>query len=310
MTSEKISGALSPKSLLMKLEKCANFTAEDSEKISFLYNIDSENDIYVNKDGIVYDAVRFPDNWSNDRMWDYYWSFCREEHKEHPNYEFQMIKKEFPIIRKGNNDDEKKFLWGSHVFVITNPEELFQIEKRPSLDDLYQAEKYRLEEIEKEHQIQEQRIKEACYGYTGVGFNRSLLPGAIGVDDSFSLIYQGYDNDTVCDYQELKYLVDSKQFQRDLDNNIFVNENGAVLNAYDFDKLNAEDKEKAINTVIEKYQEQYPNYRLTVKEGNFPISFDRDWISAGTEKLSTHVLYVQNYMQCLMPKEEKQIPRK
>ncbi len=299
MISERIPGALSPKKVLAELKKNTNFTAEDIEKIGFLYNIDSENDVYVNKDGIIYEAVRFPDDWSNDRMWDYYWSFCREEHKKYPNYEFQMIKKEFPIIGKGNNDDEKKSLWSSHVFVITNSEELFQIEKRPSL-----------EELERQQQIQEQRITEACYGYTGVDFNHCLLPGAIGVDNSFTVIYQGSDNDTVCDYQELRHLVDSKQFQNDFDNNIFVNENGAVLNAYDFGKLNDEEKEKAINTVIEKYQQQYPNYQLTVKEGSFPISYERDWNGGETEKLSTHVLYVQNYTQCLMPKEEKQTQKK
>lgn len=129
------------------------------------------------------------------------------------------------------------------------------------------------------------------------------LPGALAANQSFF-----YDKCTD-DYYQIhesvqKFVPDDIKLDRL--HNIFVDENGAVADAYSFEGLSEEEKKGVIATIIVYRQEKFPGYEFVMLPGRFPIRVEgaKDLYDSDEGIMSTHILYIKNYKDILEKTEE------
>ena len=139
----------------------------------------------------------------------------------------------------------------------------------------------------------------------------SKLPGAISTENSFQIIdthqnEMGHEADV---YSEgiSNY---AKNFNIDQQNKIFVDDNGAVANAYSFSGLSQEEKVEMMEKILMDYNTKYPDYHFEILPGEFPLHVDGGYywgnnIRERKPVMSTHVLYITDYKEHL-DKQEKE----
>lgn len=100
-----------------------------------------------------------------------------------------------------------------------------------------------------------------------------------------------------------------ESFKHDYDNDIFVDENGAVANAYVLPcNMPDEEESEAIKNIVEEENQKHPEYAYEMKKGQFPIdivggtSYSNGSYTADTPVMSTHILYITNYKEFLKSK--------
>ncbi len=98
-------------------------------------------------------------------------------------------------------------------------------------------------------------------------------------------------------------------FKVDNVHDIFVNENGAVLDAYIFDGSEEEQKETMKKVLAEK-QAMYPEYEFAFIPDSFPVEVIDGIMFEGVSWfdqpiMSTHVLYITDYEKHLCRRREK-----
>ena len=137
-----------------------------------------------------------------------------------------------------------------------------------------------------------------------------FLDGAIStsVEIPFITTYvDAYGPEGIPDYSYISSFV-SDDFEQDSDNMIFVNENGAVANAYRIVGLSEEEMQKAIAYMIKQEQEEHPDYNYKMVEGQFPVNIEggRTYSNGSYTRekpvMSTHVLYITDYKEHLKSK--------
>lgn len=121
------------------------------------------------------------------------------------------------------------------------------------------------------------------------------LPGAVSTETSFAYV----DNNEVGFIPMRDHVPDT--YGEDVENNLFVDLNGAVANAFDLKFLKAEEQPQAIKEILTEYRIKYPEYDFEMKKGSFPVKANLGMkISSGSRMkdyptMSTHVLYIKNY---------------
>ena len=130
------------------------------------------------------------------------------------------------------------------------------------------------------------------------------LPGALAADQDF--FYERGMRDPYFFYSSVFVFVPEK-IKYDREHNIFADENGAVVDAYDFEGLSEEEKEGVIATIIAYRQKEFPDYEFVMLPGRFPIrvegakgDYDED-----EGVMSTHILYIKNYKEILEKLEDE-----
>lgn len=140
--------------------------------------------------------------------------------------------------------------------------------------------------------------------------NSEYLDGALstGVEVPFlRTYYSKYGPEGMPDYGYIDRFVPNS-FKEDYENKIYVNENGAVANAYTFRFLSDEEKKEAIESIIKQEQEAHPDYHYKMLEGRFPIdidggrTYDSGRYTDDSAEMSTHVLYITDYQNHLKSK--------
>ena len=95
-----------------------------------------------------------------------------------------------------------------------------------------------------------------------------------------------------------------ESFKHDYDNDIFVDENGAVANAY---ILSDTWKDREIECILERSRREHPEYDYKMIEGSFPVDFKAgrvynfEWPHDHII-MSTHILYITNYKDFIKSK--------
>lgn len=148
------------------------------------------------------------------------------------------------------------------------------------------------------------------YGLKG----SSSIEEAISTNNSFSSIdtydLASYDRDenlrdtdTIRQYKNLKEII-GDNFTIDKENDLFVNEHGAVAGAVTIYDFNRDKKMKEVANKIEELMEENPEYDYELLPGRFPVGAD---INAGNWDTfySTHVLYIKNYKELLEKNTKK-----
>ena len=135
------------------------------------------------------------------------------------------------------------------------------------------------------------------------GFEESMgLRGAVSPYTVIPTIgSEGHD--AVVGSEDLYCLVNKDNFYHDHENDIFVNENGAVADAYIIHGENEEIGKKVLEILFEKKAE-YPDYEFKLVCGEFPIDVLGVWKTKTI--YSTHVLYISNYKEYLTKETKKQ----
>lgn len=143
------------------------------------------------------------------------------------------------------------------------------------------------------------------------------LNGAVS-DSTYFITFGKYaDGEANVDTVDLSTLVDKNKFTYDYDNDIYVNENGAVADAYFLAGDNEEVKKMAFEILISN-KAQYPDYELKLVPGEFPMDATGEFYSYNKEgksvliketepKNSTYVLYITNYKDYLTKNVKKNI---
>lgn len=124
------------------------------------------------------------------------------------------------------------------------------------------------------------------------------LPGALAAYQDF-FYTRGWDNgDPYFINMGVGVFVPSN-IETDYKHDIFVDEHGAVVDAYDFGILNEEETKSVIETIIAYKKKNFPDYEFVMLPGRFPIDVDDDRAT-----MSTHILYIKNYKEILEKLEE------
>ena len=273
-----------------------NLSEEDEKKINDLYTVDLENDIFICDGGAVVSGVRVTDDVSQETLDSWFKEIrynCRANvpYKKRfdvingYNYKLNLIPGSFPFI-KYSEDGKSSIIWTSHIVVISNYKELLDEQNKKIQSDISSA-------------------------VAGLDFVRTsyVLPGAIGTTYVFPGLVFLDGHEIECDQcaeKAMADLVPKDKFHEEQD--LFVNENGAVLNAFDFSNLSDSVKELAIMTVLKKYESEYPDYKISLKEGEFPMNYTytrRAHYVGEDVQMSSHILYVENYQKHLVSDNAK-----
>lgn len=146
-----------------------------------------------------------------------------------------------------------------------------------------------------------------------------ILPGAVSDSTTFCTFGKDASGEANIGMEWIAGLVNEDEFTHDMKNGIYVNENGAVSNAYDFSLLDKEKTENAIKQIIAEKKSEYPEYEFVMVEGKFPMdatgqfSYYSDtrhetvFTNESEAILSTHILYIKNYKKYL--DEDKKLVR-
>lgn len=277
LTSDVLWGAIAPSSLVADLKQ-AGLSEEEEKKLLNLYRVDQKNDIFISDRGAIYSAMLSLDAGAVERWfigrkhecWTHGGS-VRYDMIDTRKYDLKLVPGEFPFVVR--RDGEKpRIVWSSHLAVIANYKELLDA---------------------KDAAIQS-AMDNACAGFR-IGDKSSNLPGALS---SETVVWQRPS--AGLDYEDyiLSTLVPDSSFQVADGYDFFVNDNGAVLNVFDFSELSDSDREVAEANVVQKYSDMYPQYELSLqKNRSFPM--------AGHDSNSSHILYISNYQEHLVSSIEK-----
>lgn len=143
------------------------------------------------------------------------------------------------------------------------------------------------------------------------------LNGAVSGSTYFITFGKYANGEANVDTMDLNALVDESKFTYDYDNDIYVNENGAVADAYFFTEDNGKSKRRALEILINK-KAQYPEYEFKLIPGEFPMDATGEFygyngegkqvVTKETEsRNSSHVLYITNYKDYLTKNIKKKI---
>ena len=132
--------------------------------------------------------------------------------------------------------------------------------------------------------------------YCGLGSRSEKLPGAISPNMEFfyfSKITDEWGTDEKIAYKSIIQYINN-DFDLDYKNEIITCDEGALLDAYNFDDV--ENSEFLKTYILIQNVDKYPGYNLKMVEKEFPI----DIISGPGEEPkevvnSTHVLCITNY---------------
>lgn len=139
----------------------------------------------------------------------------------------------------------------------------------------------------------------------------NILKGALSIRQDFFYSYASKNEYGVEDVFMSAPITNfvSSEFNTDYANDIFVNENGAVLDAY---KLNCpeEEKQEILDKILLEKQAMFPEYELAFIPGSFPIDVVGGTMFEGVPTfeypiMSTHVLYITNYEKILCKRKGK-----
>lgn len=141
----------------------------------------------------------------------------------------------------------------------------------------------------------------------GEGVTNECLDGAISTNPEFEF-YRTYSYgklgcEDIPDYKSLVSMVPSS-FEQDYAHDIFVDENGAVANAY---ILSDTWKDREIECILERNRREHPEYDYKMIEGSFPVDFKAgrvynfEWPHDHII-MSTHILYITNYKDFIKSK--------
>lgn len=92
-----------------------------------------------------------------------------------------------------------------------------------------------------------------------------------------------------------------KDISVDYENDLFIGAAGAVADAYDFNGLSEEEKQKEIQFIIAEKQEMYPGYEFVILPGKFPIGVEggltdnNGLVREASGIMSSHILYITDY---------------
>ena len=121
------------------------------------------------------------------------------------------------------------------------------------------------------------------------------LPGAVSTETEFAYL----DNGEIGFIPMRKHVPEN--YGEDVENNLFVDLNGAVANAFDLKFLKAAEQPRAINEILSEYRNKYPEYEFEMKKGEFPVKvslgmkLDSGFRTSNYSTMSTHVLYIKNF---------------
>ena len=132
-----------------------------------------------------------------------------------------------------------------------------------------------------------------------------VLPAAISTEGKFSYFSTISSDGTKEDLPEIKpissFIKEDSGITIDRENKLFVKDNMAILGAYDFSNQD----DKAITEFVSELQAQYPDYKLKLVTGEFPLSIRRgasyqdndleDCTNKEEVHMSTHLVCVSNY---------------
>lgn len=142
-------------------------------------------------------------------------------------------------------------------------------------------------------------------------YDSDLLEGALSTRQDFFYTCASKDEIGPEDVYITKPITEfvPSHFNVDDVHDIFVNENGAVLDAYIFDGSEEEQKE-AMNKVLAEKQAMYPEYEFALIPDSFPVGVIGGTMFEGVSWrdkpiMSTHVLYITNYEKYLCRRRGK-----
>lgn len=290
LTSDVFESALAPSAWVDYLKQ--NGLSEiDKKKLEDLYTVDLENNIYICDHGAIFSAVDAR-NASQEALNDWFinqkndcrdFSFGPKKAIDKSEYNLKLVSGEFPFVI--HRDDVAHIVWSSHLVVISNYKEL-------------------LDKKAKEEQAEFDLVVK---GFSH-GESSSNLLGAISANSFIPMLVFLDDHQIDCDVRNLSDLVQKDEFSVESGLDFFTNENGAVLNAFDFSGLSDSAKDAAKETIIQKYSAKYPHYELSLKAGQFPMGCQatrRLHDNSEDVSMSSHVLYVKNYQKHLVSGTEK-----
>lgn len=132
-------------------------------------------------------------------------------------------------------------------------------------------------------------------------YSSNLLEGALSTRQEFLYACASKDEIGPEDVYVTKPIAEfvPSHFKVDNVHDIFVNENGAVLDAYIFDGSEEEQKETMKKVLAEK-QAMYPEYEFALIQDSFPVEVAGGTMFEGVSRfdqpiMSTHVLYITDY---------------
>ena len=144
--------------------------------------------------------------------------------------------------------------------------------------------------------------------------NKSLIKGAISPiqDFLFSNIKEevGYTAFQRGRDMISAFLPVDTEIRVDLENRIFVSNDGVVCDAYDLSKYSDEEIAVLSRVILASEEMKHPGYEYVIKKGIFPINVNGSYTKYGeiehgiTPNMSTHILYLTNYKDFL-PKTKK-----
>lgn len=81
----------------------------------------------------------------------------------------------------------------------------------------------------------------------------------------------------------------------------FIGREGAVAGAYNLSCFSQKEQEEVIKFILNKKQEEYPDYNFDIVSGEFPVEVNgglrtsRKTIRGARAVMSTHILYITDY---------------
>ena len=127
------------------------------------------------------------------------------------------------------------------------------------------------------------------------------LPGALSPNQDFFYLEPSEDKELIASSRSVACFV-PENIKDDYHYEIFVDENGAIADAYNFKKLSSTEIENEIKKIITEKKLLYPEYEFKILEGRFPLNVD--W---GEKEMSSHILYITNYKEHLKTPNNKSL---
>lgn len=143
----------------------------------------------------------------------------------------------------------------------------------------------------------------------------SKLVGALSTNQDF--FYMNTIRDEIGPEDEFTYspiaVFLPKDISVDYENDLFIGEAGAVADAYNFNNLSEEEKQKEIQFIIAEKQAMYPEYEFVILPGKFPIdvegglTLNNELIREARGIMSSHILYITDYQNHLQSTKNKSL---
>ena len=158
-----------------------------------------------------------------------------------------------------------------------------------------------------------------CGDTTGKQISNGL-DGALSTQQDFfyintfrnNILGSGYKNKGFLSHMPIASFI-SEDVIVDEENDMFITDNGVIVDAYDFKGIKDSDKEKLSNLIIMQQQIKYPDYEFKVLPGSFPIEVRggltvNDKVVSNPETImSSHILYITDYKKHLKNKNIQKV---